>query len=797
MWISLKIINRMVDISDIAPEEVADRLTMATAEIEGIEYLNKSFQTIYAAKLTKVEPHPDADKLTLCEADTGSEKFQVVCGASNHKTGDIVALAAVGTKISEDFEIKKAKIRGVESSGMFCSEKELGISEDHSGIIILPPDTVLGTTLDKIYPEQVDILLEIDNKSITHRPDLWGHEGFAREIGALFNRTVKSPVDRTVESTFKNKDNLEVEVKDLESSPRYSALAVKGIEIKESPEWLKGMVRSIGMRPINNIVDITNYVMVELGEPMHAFDKKKLRGDKIFVRYAKDGETLTTLDDKTHKLTSEDIVIADIEGPIALAGVMGGANSEIDESTTEIVLEAACFNPVNIRKTAHRFGVRTEASMRFEKSISPEVTTDALLRCYELIKEAIPSAEAASSIADHYPGKMNTVTIHTSTDYIRRKLGENIDDNRITGIIESLSFKIKKTGNEMEIEVPHFRATKDVSIADDIVEEVGRIYGYDNITPSAPLVPCVPPAKNDFRFFERRIKDILTESFSMVEVMGYSFTGDQILNMLEINEEKELRLRNPLSSEQDRLRRSLIPDIVTFIQYNQRYSENFDIFELGRVYIKNDRKSPDLIVENTRAAGAVFIKKPSSPVFYEAKSIASGLLEQMKVKNFKLVPVKEAIPPYAHPGRSMRIIVEGEDAGLIFELHPAISEKFEINGSAAIFDIDLNKVFKAAKREIKFKELQKFPEVPFEISVLTEKNTYSEDILSIIRKGGRYIKSAEVVSIYEGAPIPEDRKSVSVKVVFASSEKTLTHNEIEETQNKIISDLKNAGYSLR
>ncbi len=797
MWISLKIINRMVDISDIAPEEVADRLTMATAEIEGIEYLNKSFQTIYAAKLTKVEPHPDADKLTLCEADTGSEKFQVVCGASNHKTGDIVALAAVGTKISEDFEIKKAKIRGVESSGMFCSEKELGISEDHSGIIILPPDTVLGTTLDKIYPEQVDILLEIDNKSITHRPDLWGHEGFAREIGALFNRTVKSPVDRTVESTFKNKDNLEVEVKDLESSPRYSALAVKGIEIKESPEWLKGMVRSIGMRPINNIVDITNYVMVELGEPMHAFDKKKLRGDKIFVRYAKDGETLTTLDDKTHKLTSEDIVIADIEGPIALAGVMGGANSEIDESTTEIVLEAACFNPVNIRKTAHRFGVRTEASMRFEKSISPEVTTDALLRCYELIKEAIPSAEAASSIADHYPGKMNTVTIHTSTDYIRRKLGENIDDNRITGIIESLSFKIKKTGNEMEIEVPHFRATKDVSIADDIVEEVGRIYGYDNITPSAPLVPCVPPAKNDFRYFERRIKDILTESFSMVEVMGYSFTGDQILNMLEINEEKELRLRNPLSSEQDRLRRSLIPDIVTFIQYNQRYSENFDIFELGRVYIKNDRKSPDLIVENTRAAGAVFIKKPSSPVFYEAKSIASGLLEQLKVKNFKLVPVKEAIPPYAHPGRSMRIIVEGEDAGLIFELHPAISEKFEINGSAAIFDIDLNKVFKAAKREIKFKELQKFPEVPFEISVLTEKNTYSEDILSIIRKGGRYIKSAEVVSIYEGAPIPEDRKSVSVKVVFASSEKTLTHNEIEETQNKIISDLKNAGYSLR
>lgn len=797
MWISLKIISRMVDISDIAPEVIADRLTMATAEIEGIEYLNESFKTIYAAKLTKVEPHPDADKLTLCEADTGTEKVQVVCGASNHKVGDIVALAAVGTKISEDFIIKKSKIRGVELNGMFCSEKELGISDDHNGIIILPPDTALGTTLDKIYPDQVDILLEIDNKSITHRPDLWGHQGFAREIGALFNRPVKSPVNKAVEADFKGKEKLEVEIKDPEASPRYSALAVKGIEIKESPDWLKGMVKSIGMRPINNIVDITNYVMVELGEPMHAFDKKKLRGERIFVRYAKDGETLTTLDEKTHKLTSEDIVIADIEGPIALAGVMGGGNSEIDDTTTEIVLEAACFNPVNIRKTAHRFGVRTEASMRFEKSISPELTTDALLRCYELIKEAIPTAEAVSLIADDYPGKMDTVTINTSTDYIRKKLGENIDDSRITGIIESLHFKIKKTGSEMEIEVPHFRATKDVSIADDIVEEVGRIYGYDNITPSAPLVPCVPPAKNEFRYFERQVKDILSESFSMVEVMGYSFTGDQILNMLNINEDKELRLRNPLSSEQDRLRRSLIPDIISFIQYNQRYSDNFDIFELGRVYIKDDRKSSDLISENTRTAGAVFIKKPSEPVFYEAKSIAAGLLEQLKLKNYSLVPEKDTLPPYAHPGRSMRIIAEGKDAGLIFELHPAMAEKFEITGSAAIFDIDLNIIFAAEKRETKFKELQKFPEVPFEISVIADKKQYSDEILSIIRKSSRYIRNAEVVSIYEGAPIPEGKKSVSAKVVFASAEKTLTHDEIEETQNKIISDIKKAGYALR
>ncbi len=797
MWISLKIINNMVDLSNIAPEELANKLTMATAEIEGIEYLNHNFKTIYAAKLTKVEPHPNADRLTLCEVDTGTEKVQVVCGANNHKTGDMVALATVGTKITEDFIIKKSKIRGAESNGMLCSEKELGISDDHDGIIILPSDTTPGTTLDKIYPDLLDIRLEIDNKSITHRPDLWGHVGFAREIGALFNRPVKSPANKALEKTFKNLEELEIEILEPEIAARYSALAIKGIEIKESPEWLKAMVKSIGMRPINNIVDITNYVMAEIGEPMHAFDREKLNGNKIFIRTAHENETITTLDKKEHKLTVEDIVIADKAGPIALAGIMGGGNSEINDNTTEIVLEAACFNPVNIRKTAQRFGARTDASMRFEKSLSPEITTDALLRCFELIKEAIPGAEAITEIIDDYPGKMKPVIIKTSSDYIRKKLGQNIDDKRITDIIESLNFDIKKTGTSMEITVPHFRATKDVSIPDDIVEEVGRIYGYDNITPAAPLTPTVPPVQNEFRRFERAAKSILTNSFNMIEVMGYSFTGEKILNDLGINEEKELRLKNPLSIEHDRLRRSIIPEIIRFIQKNQRYSDNFNIYELGRVYVKDDRKSSTLISENTRVTGTVFMKKHKSPLFFEAKSIAHGLLEQLRIKNFKLIPEQKSLPPYAHPGRSMRIMIEDKEAGFVFELHPVISEKFEINGTAAMFDIDLNVAFDSEKRETKFKELQRYQSVPFEISVLADKYCYSEDILSVIRKSSRYIQSAETVSIYEGAPVPEGKKSVSIKVIFASSDKTLTHDDIEETQNKIIADINKAGFSLR
>ncbi|HPF07787.1 MAG TPA: phenylalanine--tRNA ligase subunit beta [Spirochaetota bacterium] len=798
MWISLKIIGNIVDIKDITPEEILSRLTMSTAEIEGIEYLNSHFSSIYTAKLTKVERHPDADKLTLCEVDTGKEKLQVVCGAPNHKTGDIVALATVGTKFSDEFIIKKSKIRGVESNGMLCSLRELGLSEDHSGIMIFPPDTKIGVPLSEIYSDWVDVRLNIDNKSITHRPDLWGHIGFAREISALLGREFKSPVNESLRADFKDSDKLKVTVKDPEAAPRYSGLVVKNIKIGESPEWLKAAVTSIGMRPISNIVDITNFVMAEIGEPMHAFDRKKLKGDEIFVRYAAKDEKITTLDGREHGLTPEDIVIADSGGPIALAGVMGGGNSEIDDSTTEIVLEAATFNPVNIRKTAQRFDSRTEAAMRFEKSLSPEITVDALIRCYDLIKQVIPEAEAVSGIVDDYPVKLKPVQIEVTTDYIRRMIGEELDDQHITGVLTSLAYGVTNNNGTLTVDVPHFRATKDISMKDDIVEEVGRVYGYSTITPKPPMVPCVPPARNEHRYFEREVKNILSNAFSFTEISGYSFVGEDILNMLKINEDKELRLRNPLSRDHDRLRRSMIPNIMNAIRYNQRFRESFDIYELGRVYLKDNRQSSELVSENFRTAGAVFMKKPSAPLFYEAKAVAAGLMEKLKIKNFKLIPETKSLPPYAHPGRSMRIEIEGKDAGLIFEVHPETAKTFEFTGKAAIFDLDLDAMFNAEKKPVKFKELQKFPEVPFELSVLADKYIYSEEILKTISKSDQNrIKEVSVVSVYQGAQIPGDKKSVSIKIVFASKEKTLEPAEIEELQKKVLADLGKAGYTLR
>jgi phenylalanyl-tRNA synthetase beta chain len=497
-------------------------------------------------------------------------------------------------------------------------------------------------------------------------------------------------------------------------------------------------------------------------------------------------------------LTPEDIVIADASGPIALAGVMGGGNSEIDDSTTEIVLEAATFNPVNIRKTAQRFDSRREAAMRFEKSLSPEITVDALIRCYELIKQVIPEAEAVSGIVDDYPVKPEPVQIEVTTDYIRRMIGEELDDKHIIDVLTSLTYGVKKNNGALTVDVPHFRATKDISMKDDIVEEVGRVYGYSTITPKPPMVPCVPPARNEHRYFEREVKNILSNAFSMTEIFGYSFVGEDVLNLLKINEDKELRLRNPLSRDHDRLRRSMMPNILHAIQFNQRFHDSFDIYEVGRVYLKDDRKSADLITENFRTAGAVFMKKSSSPLFYEAKAIATGLMEKLRIKNYKLIPETKNLPPYAQPRRSIRIEIEGRDAGLVCEIHPETVKNFEITGKAAIFDLDIDAMFNAEKKPVKFKELQKFPEVPFELSVLADKYIYSEEILKTVKRSDpNRVTDVTVVSVYQGSQIPEDKKSVSIKVIFASNEKTLEPAEIDELQKKVIADLGKAGYTLR
>lgn len=798
MWLSLNIISKIVDIHDISPEEIALKLTMSTAEIETIDRLNDHFKSIVTSRVLDVQPHPNAQKLTLVDLDTGSKKIKVVCGAMNHKKGDIVALAQVGTRFSDDFTVRKAKIRGIESNGMLCSERELGLSDDHSGIMILPENTAIGHPLSTIFANWVDTRLEIDNKSITHRPDLWSHLGFAREIAAIFSRKFSDPVNYSIEKTLKGREDFIVTIVEPDQAPRYCGLWVKNITIDDSPDWLKAAVTSIGMRPINNIVDITNYVMAEIGEPMHAFDRNKLAGNEIIVRMANDDESLRTLDGELHTLCKDDIVIADRGSAIALAGVMGGGDSEIDDETTEIILEAANFNPVTIRRTAGRYTLRTEAAIRFEKYLDPELCRTAIIRCYEFIKQIIPEAEAVTSIVDTYPKKLKKNTIITGTDFIRKKLGTPIEDKRIEEILTALDFKVDKEKDSWRIEVPTYRSTRDVSIPDDIVEEVGRIFGYNNITPLPPLVPCDTPRENEFRGFERKIKNILVRDHHLTEVKNYSFVGEDILHKLGINEDKELRLRNPLSQEQDRLRRSLIPNILKNVEFNQRYNDYFRIFELGRIFIKDDRKSGTLSDENTYISGAVFSRRADVPLFYDVKEIMYDLLEQLKLKNVEFVPKIKDMPPYAHPGRCMQFSIDKRVTGFMFDLHPTIMKILDIRGNVSIFDAHVNILYEGKKQDTMFIELQKFPAVPFEISVIADKYFYVDDICRLIEKSNSdYIRSVDVISIYEGEQIPQGLKSVSVKIVFAAEDRTLTHDEIDKLQKDVIDTLNKNGFRLR
>ena len=383
-------------------------------------------------------------------------------------------------------------------------------------------------------------------------------------------------------------------------------------------------------------------------------------------------------------------------------------------------------------------------------------------------------------------------------EFIRKRLGKDVPDDEIRQILTALDFTLTEKDGALAIEVPHYRATRDISIPEDIVEEVGRIHGYDNIAPRAPYVPCEPPGHNRFRTFERASKMILTAHHGMAEISGYSFIGEDMLNRLGINQDRELRLSNPLSQEQDRLRRSLVPNIINNVSLNQRYFNDFRIFEQNRVYLKDDRTAKDLATEKTMITGAVFNKNATGPLFYDAKRIVRGLLDRLYIETSSFQPRQQDLPPYAHPGRSLELTVDDQYAGLLFELHPRVMETFEIKGACAFFDIELNLLYTARKRNIVFKELQKFPSVPFELSIIADQHTYSDDIVRVIRKKlEKNLLSVDIISIYEGSQVPEGKKSVSLKIVFAAKDRTLSTEEVDSLQKKVINTLNKNGYELR
>ncbi|MBU3916809.1 phenylalanine--tRNA ligase subunit beta, partial [bacterium] len=584
MKISLNWIKDFVEVDPgISSQELVKTITLSVCEVEGYEETGAHLKDVFVAKVKEIQPHPDAEKLSLVTVDYGNAEQRVVCGASNFDIGDKVVYAGEGTTLPGGFTIKKTVIRGVESCGMLCAEDELGFSDDHAGLMVLAKDIEVGITLDKIFPDQVDLIMEIDNKSITHRPDLWGHYGFARELGTIYRLAVKK-LDFDINSvTGLGERIINVEVQAGELVPRFCGLSVDNVKIVSSPLWIQHRLTRVGLRPINNIVDLTNFVMLELGQPMHAFDAEQIAGKKLIVRLADPGTKVMTLYQKEVSLGENDMTICDANGASVVAGVIGGLNSGVTENTGSIFLEAANWDPVGIRKTSTRIGLRTDACQRFEKSLDPEMSPLSIQRAVEIMYLTNPDLKIRGELVDIVNKKIDPITIEITTEFISDRLGKKIDDEEIKEILSYLGFAVKSEGTRLLVEVPSFRRTKDVSIKEDIVEEIGRIHGFNNIKPQAPKFPIDRPVFNLRNKFENKAKAVLCES-NYHEVVNYPLTCQKTEDVFGLKTDGIMKLQNPVSDHQNQMRTSLLPHLVQTISDNQKISFNFRLFEIGRTY---------------------------------------------------------------------------------------------------------------------------------------------------------------------------------------------------------------------
>ncbi|MBN1325656.1 phenylalanine--tRNA ligase subunit beta [Candidatus Falkowbacteria bacterium] len=791
MYISRNWLKDFVKIPDsLSSKELGLKLTMATAEVEGFVDQTESLKGVVVGQILEVKKHPNADKLKLAVVDIGKARLNIVCGAPNIEVGQKVPVATVGASLPNGMKIVKVKVRGEESSGMLCAQDELKLGSDHSGILILDKNLKVGEPLAKALGLD-DVIYEIDNKSLTHRPDLWSQYGFAREVAAIFGKELK---DWKFNLPKMPVEKLDIKIEDYKLCPRYEGVVIEGIEIAPSPDWMQKRITAVGMRPINNIVDITNYVMWELGQPLHAFDYDKLDGHRIIVRTAKANETIKTLDDENRKLETSILVIADAKKPVAIAGVMGGANTEIDNKTKKIIIESANFDHVSIRRTEAKLSLRSEASIRFEKSLDPNLTDLAIRRAVELILQICPKAKLASRIEDVKKFKLNQGPIKVSFEFLNKRIGEVIAPNKIIDILESLGFEVKKQKDGLLILVPTWRATKDISIPEDIIEEVARIYGYDNLAVAMPLVSMDRPELNKERYLERKIKTILSLGLAASEVYNYSFVGEDQVKKLGLKAEDHVKISNPQSKEWNLMRRSLIPNLLDNARLNARFFDDFSLFEVGLTYLPefkgariSNKEAKFLPLQDKWISGVVTEKKNDKP-FYIAKNIISSLLTRLHFE-YKLNNTKNVLS-FVKKNRAVDVIIGGKNIGYISELADDLYEKLGLKVKVAIFELNLTKLTELYTDEIIYKPIPKFPGIDLDISMIIPKAILWEQVDKVVREVEKdLIREVNFFDVYEGAGIPEGNKSIAFKIIYRSDDKTLTMEEVQVIHQKVLKTL--------
>ena len=779
---------------DETPEELAALLTMLGLEVESMEKHGEGMDDVVVALVEEKHQHPNADKLSLCRVNNGKEVLDVVCGAQNFKQGDTVVLAQIGAALPGDFKIKKSKIRGEESCGMLCSEKELGFAGESDGIIVLPADVApLGTPVFSALGRK-DTILEIG--LTPNRSDCLGVIGIARDIAAKLNKKITFPVSRLVESAVAVNSVISVTIENEEFCPRYAARHISGCKIAPSPEWLVKRLSTIGIRSINNVVDITNLVMMETGQPLHAFDCDRLAGQSIIVRTAKDGEQFTTLDNQQRVLTTADLVICDAERPVALAGVMGGLNSEIENSTTSILLESAFFKPGAIRKTSKRLGLHTESSHRFERGTDIDGVSRALDRAACLIVD-LAGGVLAKGLIDVYPGKCDRAAIPFRPEKANELIGINLDRDVIIDILSRLECQVSNCADgSVAVIPPHYRI--DIEREIDLIEEIARLNGYDKIAATMPIARVISDRPTRHQELERLVRDSLVNN-GMTEIINFSFTAAESAGKLLLNDDDArrvaIKLANPLVDEQSVMRTTLLPGLLETTARNMNFrSMDLKLFEIRRVYypcIEDSMPREPLCIVGaiTGSRDGDGWSRPNEAVdFFDAKGIVETLLDALDIKSVSWVT--ENTESYFHPGKSCRILVGRDHIGSVGELHPAVQKNFEIEKPVFCFELDFEKLVKLSKTKKNITAPSRFPDSTRDIALLIPEELAAAKILECIRtEKAKEIEHVQIFDVYRGKGVSEGFKSIGVRIRYRSYERTLAEEEIVTLHKKIIANL--------
>ncbi len=787
---------------DLEPAALGDLLTMLGLEVEGVEQVGGGLDAVVVARVAAKAQHPNADKLSLCKVDNGSELLDIVCGAQNFKQGDTVALAQIGAVLPGDFKIKRSKIRGEESCGMLCSEKELGLADESAGIMVLPPELKLGTPLFEALGLK-DTIFEIG--LTPNRADCLSVIGIAREIAAKLGTSLKTPAVAVPEGTEPASKHVGVTVHDPAGCPRYAARYISGCSIAPSPAWLANRLQAVGVRSINNVVDITNLVMMELGHPLHAFDYRQVAGGQIVVRKAAEGERFTTLDGQERVLAVDDVVICDTERAVALAGIMGGLNSEIKDDTCTILLESAFFDPPTIRRTSKRLGLHTESSHRFERGADIGMVPLALDRAAGLMAELAGGTVAAGRV-DCYPAPRQPVNICFRPQRCNEMIGIELSAERMAALFRNLAFTVAANADgSLQVGIPTWRV--DIEREIDLIEEICRLHGFEHVPATMPRASVISDRPSRHQQLLRTVRNHLVNE-GMSEIVTFSFiapdVADKLALALDDQRRNGIRLCNPLAEEQSVMRTTLLPGLLETAAHNMSFrSLDLRLFEMRRIYMPQaDEQMP---CEPIWAAGLLsgsrnpegWCQPQADSDFFDAKAILENLFDVLQLGNIRWSA--ENPEPYYHPGKACRILCGNQLIGTLGEIHPTVQARFELERPVYCFELDFEAVVRLAGKHQGIEPPTRYPDSVRDVALVAPLELPAEQLLACVQ--GLRLKELERVTIfdlYQGEKIPAGSKSIALRLRYRSSERTLTDDEVSALHQKVVATLvKKLGVALR